>query len=132
MLILLAAAGIAAGIFVLALVSPTEDSYYPRCYFHYFTGLHCPGCGLTRAVHALLNGRIEQAFAYNAVALIVLPFVVWSLARSSRPAKCRLSAKTRPSASVVWNRLLLGAVLLYWVVRNLPWYPFTLLAPHEL
>ena len=25
---------------------------------------------------------------------------------------------------------VLAVILIYWVLRNLPWYPFTLLAPH--
>src|SRR5580704_8057393 len=81
-LLLLAAAGVAGGVYVLAVVPPTDDSYYPRCQFHSLTGLQCPGCGITRALNAALNGRIAQALAYNPLAFIIIPVVVWSLAQS--------------------------------------------------
>ena len=33
-------------------------AYYPPCAFHMLTGLYCPGCGGTRAVRALMHGRL--------------------------------------------------------------------------
>lgn len=33
-------------------------AYYPPCAFHLLTGWYCPGCGGTRAVRALLHGRL--------------------------------------------------------------------------
>lgn len=82
MLLLLAAAGLAFGLFLILVVPPTDDSYYPRCQLHTLTGLHCPGCGTTRSLHALANGHIAQALAYNALAFIVIPIVGFSLGRS--------------------------------------------------
>ena len=37
----------------------------PKCSFKLLTGLSCPGCGLQRAVHALLNGEPMKAIQYN-------------------------------------------------------------------
>jgi hypothetical protein len=131
-LLLLAVAGVAAGVYVLAVVPPTEDSLYPRCMFHALTGLHCPGCGTTRALHALLNGRIEQALVYNSLAFIIVPVVGWSLVQSLRS----WYRQKYPVPSSVYTRLamrlLVVLVIVFWVMRNLPWYPFTLLAPHEI
>ena len=39
------------------------------CMFHEITGLYCPGCGCTRAVKALLGGRIIDSFVYNPIVL---------------------------------------------------------------
>ena len=35
------------------------------CPFHAITGLYCPGCGGTRAVIALLHGRLLSSFLYH-------------------------------------------------------------------
>lgn len=35
------------------------------CPFRFFTGVCCPGCGMTRAYLALLSGDVPAAFAYH-------------------------------------------------------------------
>ena len=62
---------------VIYLVPPNDQTYYPRCTFHQLTGYHCPGCGGTRCVAALLHGDILQAAAYNLYFLLALPFLLW-------------------------------------------------------
>src|SRR5437870_5539670 len=74
-LLLLLAAGAALCLYVVAVVPPTIDSWYPGCMFHRITGLHCPGCGLTRSAHAALNGNVSQAHAYNVLAPFFIPVV---------------------------------------------------------
>src|SRR5688572_14934440 len=63
-----------AGAFVLATVPPTAASFYPKCLSHLLLGIHCPGCGLTRTAHSLLNGRLAQAFAYNPLLVLLSPY----------------------------------------------------------
>lgn len=58
---------LAAGVWVLYTFPPASSSFYPRCVFRQLTGLDCPGCGTTRALHALLHGRIGEAFRLNAM-----------------------------------------------------------------
>ena len=48
----------------------------PGCLFRTFTNLECPGCGMTRATHALLHGRIAEAFQFNPVGIILLPIAL--------------------------------------------------------
>lgn len=122
------AAGAAGFVYVLVTVRPTDDSYYPRCQLHALTGLHCPGCGTTRALHALLNGRVAEALAYNALFPFVLPAVGWAFVRSVRVSR-GLSPATPGRASTWGFRMLAVTVVLYGVLRNVPAYPFTLLAP---
>lgn len=38
--------------------------HYP-CLFHAWTGYYCPGCGGTRAVYALLQGKFFRSFVYH-------------------------------------------------------------------
>ncbi len=129
---LLALAAAAAGfVYLLATVRPGEDTFYLRCQFHTLTGLHCPGCGTTRALHALLNGRPLDAVAYNALFPFVLPVVVWAFIHSVRVSRGSATADRGRYARYGF-RILVVVVIAYGVLRNLPWYPFTLLAPHEL
>lgn len=106
--------------------------FVPGCPFHELTGLHCPGCGTTRAVKAALHGDFRQAFAYNQLAIVVLPVVGLAIINSLGTWAGVFSA-SRPKRwikYVTW--ILVAAMITYGVLRNLPWPPFDLLAPHVL
>ena len=45
------------------------------CIFYSLTHKYCPGCGVTRMFVALFSGDIAAAFGYNALILILLPFI---------------------------------------------------------
>jgi hypothetical protein len=126
----LGAAAAAGVVSVLAAVPPADGSFYPGCTLYAATGLHCAGCGGTRAAHALLNGRIAQSVAYHPFLIPLLVAAGWLAVRTyilAAPAVPR-----RNPWAAWWPWLVLAALLVFTVVRNLPWYPFTLLAPHEL
>ena len=48
--------------------------WLPRCALYQLTGIHCPGCGNTRAAYALLHGDVAEALRQNAFSVIALPF----------------------------------------------------------
>ena len=104
-------------------------AWMPKCPVYVATGWHCPGCGSTRAVHALLHADFARALACNAVFVCAMPLVViaWirdgAARRSGRPQWNLLVAPK-------WIWLALALALLFMLVRNLPQYPFNLLAPH--
>lgn len=108
---------------------PMETSFYPECLLHKLTGWHCPGCGGTRCVHALLHLRFGEALRMNAIAGLVLPVLGvfgirtwyrWLLGHPPNPA---IDVKG-------WHAWLIVTVLLtFGVIRNLPWVPFVWLAP---
>jgi len=126
---------IAFGLFFVWLHPPTDDSYYPKCTLHKYTGLHCPGCGLTRSVFSLLHGEVLQALAYNLLWPIVLPIMVWGIGTSLwNQFFPRYEVNFRlPSALLaVWPWVLMITLLAFGILRNIPAYPFDLLAPHEL
>lgn len=120
----------AAGGIYLAMQTGVGDLPMPRCVFHEATGWYCPGCGSGRAVHALLHLRPLAAWRANPLLMIALPVVlffgarwVWDVVRR-RPPRAAMSSVGR------WGIYLIGLlVVLYWVGRNLPWWPWTLLAP---
>jgi hypothetical protein len=118
--------GLAAGL-VLFCFDPRQYHFYPVCFFHQTTGLLCPGCGALRAIHQLLHGHLAAAFRFNPVLIISLPMLVWLGVRVTLQAARNqpLSLGLRPG----WLWLILAAVLVVSVLRNLPGSTFALLRP---
>ena len=116
-----------AGAWLLRHFDPNAaGSLFPTCMFRDLTGLHCIGCGMTRMLHALAHGDLPRAFSMNplAMALLVLSplLAAWKLGWRPRWLHAPVAVLAEPKFWLV----LLPA---YWVARNLPWFPFTLLAP---
>jgi hypothetical protein len=118
----LVAAG-AGALTAVELIDPAHSNVFPSCIFRSITGLECPGCGSTRALHQLLNGDVLHAFNLNPLALIALPWLLWRL---SLWLTGRVSA--RPPANPRWLAALAVLVLTYGVLRNVPVEPFTFLS----
>ena len=123
----LAAAG-AAGLAVVYLFDPRKPGMYPICPFFGLTGCYCPGCGTLRALHQLMRGNIAAAFGYNAYAMLALPVIAYSFAVAGLRA-CGLPAPPRVFIPARWIWAMLVSVLAFWLLRNLPVAPFTILAP---
>ncbi len=118
----------AAGAGVLLAFDPNRaDSPFPPCVFHSLTGWFCPGCGMTRALHALVHGDVGAALALNPFAPLLAAGLALSVAwlLGFRPAPLRRLGQ-RIFKPWVW----VWALPLFWLMRNLPWPPFTLLAPN--
>jgi hypothetical protein len=120
----LGAALFAALTVTTAVVDPSQPGHYPVCPVRALTGLACPGCGSLRALHALTQGDLLTALDRNAALVVTLPLVAvgWLRLVAGRP---RWPARATHRVAVA-ALVLLGA----WTVsRNLPWAPFTALAP---
>lgn len=50
-----------------ALSALLPETFLVPCVFYAVTGLYCPGCGGTRAVAALLDGKLALSFLYHPV-----------------------------------------------------------------
>ena len=120
-------ASAAAGLAVLFFFPPTQYSFYPRCSLHAMTGLHCPGCGSLRAMHSLLHGDLAGAIRFNALLILSLPFLACLGVNSVRASlgKAALVAGPRP----VWIWIFFAMMATFGVLRNLPFAPFSHLAP---
>jgi hypothetical protein len=70
----IAIATLAGGLAVVYWFSPTEYSFFPRCPVYFITNWLCPGCGSTRALHALLHLELRSALHYNALFTLLAPF----------------------------------------------------------
>ncbi|AWH19119.1 hypothetical protein C1922_18265 [Stenotrophomonas sp. ZAC14D2_NAIMI4_7] len=125
---LLAASGLAAGAaVVLRHVNPyVSGNPLPGCPLYAVTGLYCPGCGSTRCLYSLVHFDLPGAMAMNPLLVISLPFLFLMLLNSAGIRPRVLDPLMRVLANpMFWLWLLPGYALL----RNLPWAPFTALAP---
>ncbi len=109
-------------------LDPRVAGNYPSCPFLFFTGCYCPGCGTLRAINRLLHGDAISAIDYNPLPVLTLPLLTLSyigaIARAfGRPL---IPHFVMPS-SWIWAFLI--AVITFWVGRNIPYYPFNILAP---
>lgn len=51
-------------------------SFYIPCIFHKITHFYCPGCGLTRMILSIFKLNFYQAFRYNPLLFIMMPFII--------------------------------------------------------
>ena len=109
---------------VLVFVDPRTARFAPVCPLYVTTGLHCPGCGTGRALHALVHGDLARAIRLNVLAVAAIPVFLALAARAAlRPAE-------RLPVPPLWLRIAVYVFLVtFFVARNLPIEPFASLAP---
>jgi hypothetical protein len=108
--------------------SPAQSLAWVRCPFHALTGLYCPGCGTVRALHELLHGHILSAIDLNPLSMLLLPFLAYPfLSNVTLVLRGRRSPRVMLPPILGW--LLVATVLAFWVLRNIPVWPLTVLAP---
>ena len=113
---------------ILFTLNPADSSLFPSCPFRALTGFHCPGCGTLRGLHQLLHGQLMEAFSFNPLMVLFLPFLGYALLSNAVfSAGGRRLPGFRLPATGIW--LLLGAIILFWILRNVPAHPFSMLAP---
>lgn len=107
--------------YVLA-VDPNESSVFLPCPLKALTGWDCPGCGMTRAAHALLQGDISRAFDHNVLFIVILPFLAYAFLRwtAGRAGYQLPGVRFRPW--MAWAALVVA--LGFFVVRNLPAFSY--------
>ncbi len=109
---------------VLVFVDPRTARFAPVCPLHVTTGLHCPGCGTGRALHALVHGDLARALRLNVLAVATIPVFLALAARAA------LRPDERLPVPPLWLRVAVYVLLAsFFVARNLPFEPFASLAP---
>ena len=118
---------IAAGaILLLYFFIEPKNSILPKCFFHEITGLYCPGCGVQRSFHALLHGHVLTAIDYNLLFILFLPLIIYFVLAFAG------GKKQEPSSFIykpAFSFTVLILVVSFWVLRNIPYTPFSWLAP---
>jgi len=125
----LAGAGaLGVGSLMVAVFDPSKAHFFPVCPLLALTGIACPGCGLTRAFHALFHGDIVTALDFN----LLVP--VWAVAFAWIFVSLLLVG-IRKKGLPMWPtnpKFIYGffAVLfVFGVLRNIPAWPLTILYP---
>jgi apolipoprotein N-acyltransferase len=111
-------AALASATLALHFIDPVETRWLPFCLFHALTGLHCPGCGTTRALHLLAHGDLLGALHMNALTVSLIPLLAYATLR-------RIDLGGHPRAISI----VLAFAVVFAIARNIPAYPFELLAP---
>ena len=121
--IFLIAAG--AALLLYFFVEP-KNGNLPKCFFHELTSLYCPGCGVQRSFHALLNGHLLTAIDYNLLFILLLPLIIYFLLAFT-------VNKIHPASSFIYKPVfsftIVVVVVSFWIFRNIPFTPFSWLAP---
>ncbi len=111
--------GIAAVVFFF---NPSTHKIYPTCQFHQLTGWNCPGCGMTRALYALLHGNFSVALHDN----VLLVFALAGLAVRGTWFGVKRFRRQSPGeffpVKFLWPLLIVA--LVFAVLRNLPAFAF--------
>ncbi|NYH89877.1 DUF2752 domain-containing protein [Actinopolymorpha rutila] len=121
----------AAGLGLAAANAFSGSRFGVPCLLHSLTGLDCPLCGTTRMAAAVLHGDLAGALGFNAPALLAILVVAylwlsWTLERLG--VRVRLPRPALgPRARSALLPAVVAAAVLFMVLRNLPWPPFTAL-----
>ena len=129
---------IVISIIILALVlimyynyEESNSAWSVQCSLYHVTGLYCPGCGGQRAFHYLLHGEMNKSLRYNALFIMSIPFFLYLyyimvrvyLKKGKYNAKGFLFSK---NFAIVFLLIL----VVYFILRNIPFSPFTYLIPY--
>ena len=102
----------------------------PPCILYQTTGLYCFGCGMGRALLSLLHGKIYAAFRYHPLLPFILPFVSYYLLKIYLAFLAGRDILPAPTVKKRWVGITVAVVVIaFGVLRNIPIFPFTLLAP---
>lgn len=108
---------------IVYLLVGNHFNIYLFCPIKKFLGLYCPGCGVTRMLYSILKGQLYQAFRYNPLIFISLPFFVFyyidHLYSINKNKKKKLSF-LEPS---IWYFLIV-IFLVYGILRNISFFDF--------
>lgn len=117
--------GLAVLFFVL---DPVKYEIFPRCLFNSITEYYCPGCGSQRAIHSLLHLNFAGVVCHN---FLFIPAFLLIIYHFLHPIVNRYFNWKLPNIlyfkSTPW--IIFVLVIVFWIARNLPFYPFSVLAP---
>ncbi|OBH71138.1 hypothetical protein A5684_21640 [Mycobacterium intracellulare] len=104
----------------------TPNGPLPVCPTKALLGIDCPGCGSLRMLYSLMHGNVLAAARFNALGLAAVVLLVWAYLAWTYGhvvgRRVRSWQHRRWAAAVT-----LSLVLAWFVVRNIPFAPFTAL-----
>ena len=109
---------------IVYLILGKKFGFYLSCPIHKFFGVYCPGCGITRMLHAIITLDFYKAFRYNPLLFILFPFFVFLFIDKIVKERKNERALYKKIPEIVWVILII-ILIIYAILRNI--YPF--LAP---
>ena len=108
-------------LFVLAYILALKPALtgLPLCGVKMFTGIDCPGCGLTRSIAYLTHGQIRRSIDYHPLGIVIALWLVYMLIGTAlgfilgRPMPRLVSQKTADLLLIVFVAALFGQ----WLVK---------------
>ena len=113
---------------LLFLFNPSDFNVFPKCPFYATTGWHCPGCGSQRALHNFLHGNIIEGFKHNFLIILLVVVLLYDgivITLNKYFKKNYFNILHHPNTT----KGILVLIILFWIFRNLPFAPFSHLAP---
>ncbi len=100
------------------------ETYLYPCVFHAITGYYCPGCGTTRAVYALFQGKLWKSFCYQPFVPYAAVLGGWFLFSQSveRISKGKIAIGMRYRDGYLWLSLILLAANFF--IKNMALFLF--------
>lgn len=100
-----------------------KNQFFLPCLFHEVTGLYCPGCGMTRAMIALLSFDVVSCFRYNA---LLIPLIILGCYYLIQFLRYYIWHHQVILLNQVFSKKfvygMLAIVLLFGLFRNLGWF----------
>lgn len=112
------------GFFYYFFNNPTNNRLFLPCPFKLLSGYNCPGCGSQRAIHQLLHGNVVDAFYLNPLLVLSVPIIIYGLGTRAFNYIFDASHRVQFFYSKLFIYTYFGIAIIYWVVRNLSFYPF--------
>lgn len=107
-------------IYILYEYNPSTSGFYPPCPTKYLLGVECPGCGSLRASHALLHGRIAEAWHLNPMLLLAIPFILLLLLTGIFRSHNRVMDLIYNKLNNRISLIVIAVILLGWgILRNI-------------
>jgi hypothetical protein len=102
----------------------TPHGPLPVCPTKALLGIDCPGCGSLRMLYSLMHGNLLAAARFNALGLVAVGLLVWAYVAWTygRVAGRRITSWQHHRWSAV---VTLSLVVAWFLVRNIPFAPFT-------
>jgi hypothetical protein len=102
----------------------TPNGPLPTCPTKALLGIDCPGCGSMRMLYSVMHGDFLAAARFNALGVVALVLLVWAYGAWTYG---RVTGKpVRSWQQGRWSAMVTLVLVVAWfVVRNLPYAPFT-------
>lgn len=87
------------------------------CILYNVFGIYCPGCGGTRSIIFLLQGKIIESFlAYPATLIVVVGVSIFVI---KYILSLLLQKVKKPKLRISYLFIVLGVIVVNWIIRNI-------------